>query len=76
LEQWIETTYDIRVNDIKIIKETIDINPAIYMLYTWQWDLYQNMLYLRDELKANLYEIILIYLEKVQQILRGLTYIT
>ncbi len=39
------------------------------MPYTWQWNPYQDIIYLKDVLKANLYEIISTYLEEVQQIL-------
>jgi len=46
----------------------IDVNPATYMLYAWQWDSYQNMLYLGEDLEVNLHEIIAAYSEEVQQI--------
>jgi len=36
LEQWIEVTHKTRVNNIQVIEETIDVNPAIYIPYTWQ----------------------------------------
>ncbi len=65
LEQWIETTHEARVNDIQTIEKIIDTNLAIYMPYAWQWNPYQDMLYLGDELEVNLYEITVTYLEKV-----------
>ncbi len=39
------------------------------MLYVWQWDPYQDMLHLKNEVEANLYEITATYPEEVQQIL-------
>ncbi len=36
LEQWIETTQEAKVNDIQIIEEIINVNPATYMPYAWQ----------------------------------------
>ncbi len=37
LEQWIEITWEIRVSDIQIVKETIDMNPATYMYMPYAW---------------------------------------
>ncbi len=68
VKQQIETTREARVNDIQIVEEMIDVNPATYMLYAWQWDSYQNMLYLGEDLEVNLHEIIAAYSEEVQQI--------
>ncbi len=65
LEQWIEVTHKTRVNNIQVIEETIDVNPAIYIPYTWQQDFYQDILHLKDRLEANLYKITSIYLEEV-----------
>ena len=65
VKQQIETTREARVNDIQIVEEMIDVNPATYMLYAWQWDSYQGILHLEENLEANLYEITVTYPEEV-----------